>query len=137
MSQERSELLPCPNPWCDQGELDIEWVCGSHRTADEYRIVCRRCATAGPSRSAKPAAIAAWNTRKSAEEDEGGEIAWHDASQPAPEGLPVLALYRAFNRPDGKPMTHVVWWREGDWRIYPFTGNHGHVDRWRPLTGLA
>jgi hypothetical protein len=137
MSEPRSELLSCPNPWCDQGELDVERVCASLRTAEEFRIVCRRCATSGPGRSTRPAAVAAWNTRKGDEETESGEVAWHDASQPAPEGLPVLAHYRAFNRPDGKVMTHVVWWREGDWRIYPFTGNHGHVDRWRPLTTPA
>jgi hypothetical protein len=133
MSEDRTELLPCPNPWCDRGELDVQRVRVGHIAPDDFQIVCRRCGAAGPARSTRPAAIAAWNTRKSFGEIAPGETAWHDSSEPAPEGLPVLALYRAFNRPDGAAMAHVVWRWQGEWRIYPFTANLGHVDRWRPL----
>ena len=55
-------------------------------------------------------------------------------SKPArPEGMPVLAMYRAWNRPNGKLMKHVVWWLEGDWRIYPPRESRGYVDRWCPI----
>lgn len=87
----------------------------------------------GPRQPNDPGAIAAWNTRREIEDTAAVAEGWRDAAHPAPEGQPVVALYRAYNRPDGKWMKHVVWWREGGWRIYPFTCNKGFVDRWRPL----
>ena len=97
------------------------------------QVFCTRCEMAGPRETSDAAAIAAWNTRKDDEEAELCGEGWQDGAQPAPEGQPVIALYRAFNRPEGKLMKHVVWWREDGWRIYPFTSNKGFVERWRPL----
>ncbi|HUQ13978.1 MAG TPA: hypothetical protein VM055_06850 [Novosphingobium sp.] len=103
------------------------------RKIERVSVYCAACETAGPVRSCREAAIAAWNTRKGAECEDAIGVAWHDATLPAPEGKPVMALYRAWNRPDGPLMKHVVWWREGGWRIYPFTTNQGFVERWREL----
>ena len=133
MTDTRSELLPCPNPWCDRGDPSLRRGCERMRRTTWAQVFCTRCEMAGPRETGDAAAIAAWNTRKDDEEAELCGEGWRDAAQPAPEGQPVVALYRAFNRPDGKWMKHVVWWREDGWRIYPFTSNKGFVERWRPL----
>ena len=120
MTDTRSELLPCPNPWCDRGDPCLRRGCERMRRTTWAQVFCNRCEMGGPRETNDASAIASWNTRR-------------DDAQPAPEGQPVIALYRAFNRPDGKWMKHVVWWREDGWRIYPFTSNKGFVERWRPL----
>jgi hypothetical protein len=131
MTDKRSELLPCPNPWCDRGDPCLRRSRERKHRTIWVQVFCTRCEMAGPRGLGDAAAIAAWNTRK--DEIDLGNEGWVDAAHPAPEGQPVIALYRAFDRPGGKAMKHVVWWREGGWRIYPFTNNTGFVDRWRPL----
>ena len=133
MTDHRSELLPCPNPWCENGEPALRHGSDRARQATWALVSCTRCELAGPRKTCVESAIAAWNTRKDVDAAEAFTETWRDAEQPAPEGQPVMALYRAFNRPDGKWMKHVVWWREGGWRVYPFTANKGFVERWRPL----
>jgi len=128
-----SQLLPCPNPWCDRGEPCLRQGSEGFRHKRWAQVCCSRCETTGPRMNDAEAAIAGWNTRRASEATEGPDETWCDAAQPGPEGQPVVALYHAFNRPDGALMKHVVWWREGGWRIYPFTGNKGFVERWRPL----
>jgi len=128
-----AELLPCPNPWCDRGEPCLRQGCDRIKQCTWAQVYCMRCQTAGPREICADSAVRAWNTRKDADGSMAVDTDWHDATQPAPEGQPVMALYRAFNRPDGKWMRHVVWWREGGWRNYPFTANKAYVDRWRPL----
>lgn len=130
-----SELLPCPNPWCEASDPRLSRGSDRLKRCETVQVVCARCEMAGPTHSTELAAIAAWNTR--ADDDADDACAdWRDAQTPAPEGQPVIALYRAFNRPTGRLMKHVVWWREGGWRIYPFTSNSGFVDRWRPLAAM-
>ena len=133
MTDHRSQLLPCPNPWCDRGQPCLRQGCDRLRQATWAQVFCSRCEAAGPRTKDADTAIAGWNTRRADDASEGHDASWCDAEQPAPEGQPVVALYHAFNRPDGAWMKHVVWWREGGWRIYPFTGNKGFVERWRPL----
>lgn len=133
LKDEQTQLLPCPNPWCGRSQPAPKRGNGVQKWIDWYEVLCGKCGTKGPPHPTKAAAIAAWNTRHSAETGEGGDHPWYDPAQPPPEGQPVLATYRAWNRPNGKPMKHVVWWWEGDWRIYPYTADRGHVDRWRPL----
>ena len=137
MTDTRSELLACPNPWCDRGEPHLRRGCDRMRQTTWAQVQCTHCDTAGPRETSDAAAIAAWNTRKGEEAAAAACQDWRDAAQPAPEGQPVIALYRAFNRPEGKWMKHVVWWREGGWRIYPFNGNSGFVERWRPLAAAG
>ena len=133
MTDHSSELLPCPNPWCENGEPSLRHGCDRIRQTTWAEVSCKQCELAGPRRTTREAAIASWNTRKDVDVAEAREESWRDGESPAPEGQPVMALYRAFNRPDGKWMKHVVWWREGGWRVYPFTANTGFVERWRPL----
>ena len=121
------ELLPCPNPWCEDGEPGTRGGTSSLKRP-WYQVLCSKCGITGPVHATKPAAVAAWNTRKGTDGGDPADESWRDAAQPAPEGQPVLALYKAWDRPNGKLMKHVVWWWEGDWRVYPFTGNRGHVD---------
>ena len=128
-----SELLPCPNPWCDLSDLQVRRVSIGVRFLDRRHVVCRRCGITGPDHATHDGAVAAWNTRKSVDAGEARIETWHEATQPAPEGMPVLAMYRAWNRPNGALMKHVVWWLEGDWRIYPHRDSRGHVDRWCPI----
>ena len=135
MTDQRTELLPCPNPWCEQSEPVTRRASGG-AFGGGLQVVCARCGTAGPAHPNEIGAVAGWNTRKSVEPGESGEEAWRDAAEAAPEGQPVLALYRAWNRPNGRLMKHVVWWREGGWRIYPHRDNSGYVDRWRPLCAM-
>jgi len=133
MTDHRSQLLPCPNPWCENGEPCLRQGVDRVTRAVWAYVSCTGCELPGPRRPSAEAAVASWNTRKDVDAAEAHEETWRDAEQPAPEGEPVMALYRAFNRPDGRWMKHVVWWREGGWRVYPFTGNKGFVERWRPL----
>ena len=137
MTDTRSELLPCPNPWCDSGDPSLRRGCERMRQTSWAQVFCTRCEMSGPRETNDAAAIAAWNTRRDEEATEPCNEGWSDATQPAPEGQPVIALYRAFNRPDGRRMKHVVWWREDGWRIYPFTSNKGFVERWRPLAAAG
>ena len=130
MSERPSQLLPCPNPWCEGSDPCLRGGTTRLGGGERHWVACARCRMDGPAESCPEAAVAAWNTRAGSESEDCG---WYDANQPPPEGEPVVALYRAWNRPDGKLMKHVVWWREGGWRIYPFTANRGFVDRWRPL----
>ena len=133
MTDPISELLPCPNPWCELGDLHVRLVSIGVRFLARRQVACRKCGITGPDHASEAGAIAGWNTRKSVDPGAAGAEAWYDAAQPAPEGMPVLAMYRAWNRPEGKLMKHVVWWLEGDWRIYPHRDSRGHVDRWCPL----
>jgi len=133
MTDHRSQLLPCPNPWCESGEPCLRQGIDRVSRAVWAFVSCTSCELTGPRRPSAEAAIASWNTRKDVDLAEAHEETWRDAAQPAPEGEPVMALYRAFNRPDGRWMKHVVWWRERGWRVYPFTGDKGFVERWRPL----
>ena len=126
-----SRLLPCPNPWCAGSDPCLRSGKTGLGAPLRHWVGCTRCRMDGPGESSPEAAIAAWNTRAGTDSE---DCAWHDASEQPAEGEPVIALYRAWNRPDGPLMKHVVWWREGGWRIYPFTANRGFVDRWRPLT---
>ena len=130
MSERPSQLLACPNPWCEGSDPCLRSGSARLGGAERHWVACARCRMDGPAESSPEAAVAAWNTRAGSE---GEDCGWYDANQTPPEGEPVVALYRAWNRPDGKLMKHVVWWREGGWRIYPFTANRGYVDRWRPL----
>lgn len=134
MTETRSQLLPCPNPWCDCETPFVRSGCDRIRRISWAQVCCEKCDMAGPRQATVEAAIAGWNTRKDPEAAEAREETWRDAAMPAPEGQPVMARYRAFNRPDGRWMKHVVWWREGGWRIYPFTSNTGFVEGWRPLS---
>jgi len=61
----------------------------------------------------------------------GGE--WTPSSQPAPHGQPVLAEYQKWNNPKNPVDTHVVWWWEGEWRLYPQTDGKAYCDRWKPM----
>lgn len=133
MTDTISELLPCPNPWCDLSDLAVKRVSIGVRFLERRQVVCRKCGICGPEHATEVGAITGWNTRKSVDPTEGRSELWYEATQPAPEGMPVLAMYRAWNRPEGKLMKHVVWWLEGDWRIYPLRDSRGHVDRWCPI----
>lgn len=137
MTDTHSELLPCPNPWCDRGQPHLRRGSERMRQLHWAQVHCTHCDMAGPRETSDEAAIAAWNTRKDDDEATADRHDWRDAAQPAPEGQPVIALYRAFNRPEGKWMKHVVWWREDGWRIYPFVSNKGFVERWRPLAAAG
>lgn len=63
----------------------------------------------------------------------GADVDWHPRDEPAPEGFPVLAEHRAWNSPAGELMQHVVWWFDGEWRVYPDTDGRAYVDRWKYL----
>jgi len=132
-----AELLPCPNPWCDKGEPCLNQGRERISQVSWAQVVCRSCGTQGPREGNPNAAVAAWNTRKDAQGAACADDSWRPAAQPAPEGQPVMALYRAFGRADGHWMRQVVWWREGGWRIYPFTANKGYVERWQPLAAAG
>ena len=133
MTEPISELLPCPNPWCDASELVVRPVGSGVRFRERIQVVCRKCGITGPDHASRAGAIAGWNTRKSVDPGAATGETWFAPSHPAPEGMPVLAMYRAWNRPNGRLMKHVVWWLEGDWRIYPHRDSRGHVDRWCPI----
>ena len=128
-----SQLLPCPNPWCARSQPRLFHGHDRKHRAVQVHVACEGCQQTGEMCNSVAAAVAAWNTRVDPEFGRAPATAWHDADEPAPEGEPVMALYRAFGRPDGRWMKHVVWWLDGGWRIYPFTANRGFVERWQPL----
>ena len=61
---------------------------------------------------------------------------WRDIAD-MPENQPVLAKFRAWNKPDGEQMQHVVWLFEGKVRLYPKTDEEAYADAWKPLPGQA
>lgn len=63
---------------------------------------------------------------------------WHPASEPPPEGLPVIAEYHPFNQPDTPVREHVVWWMDGAYRpCYNTSGDLSYCTRWRHLPAIA
>ncbi len=61
---------------------------------------------------------------------------WRDIAD-MPENQPVLAKFRAWNKPDGEQMQHVVWLFEGKVRRYPKTDEEAYADAWKPLPRQA
>lgn len=61
-------------------------------------------------------------------------LLWRDIAD-MPENQPVLAKFRAWNKPDGEQMQHVVWLFEGKVRPYPKTDEEAYADAWKPLPG--
>jgi hypothetical protein len=57
---------------------------------------------------------------------------WQPVSE-MPADVPVLARYRAWNRPDGEERLHVVWRFAGKVREYPHTDGTAFADGWKAL----
>ena len=60
-------------------------------------------------------------------------LEWHEPSERAPDGTPVLAEYHPWNDRTQPMREHVVWWYDCEWRLYPSTDDAAYVNRWRQL----
>lgn len=60
------KLLPCPNPWCEEGEPLVERTVRYRGDASPRHVECS-CGIRGPMGATDAEAIAAWNTRAPAE----------------------------------------------------------------------
>lgn len=61
------------------------------------------------------------------------DVEWHPATEQPEHGEPVIAEFYEWNDPRNPATQQVVWWWEGEWRLYPLTDGTAYVNRWRRL----
>jgi hypothetical protein len=101
------ELLPCPNPWCEAAEREGDFSPQLYRrNFGNWYVCCTSCPQNGPICSTEAQAIAAWNTRHTAQSDalavmrEAREAleaitSFTDMSSPYVDADPLIAASRA------------------------------------------